>query len=120
MRHAYSQSLLYSDAVFTARNMLNLEVHDGELSSARLMNPNIVEIENKLLIYPNPAHNTVWIKLSNSENVNSIIVADITGRIVLMNSEVEIINTSFLSQGLYFVKVTHDDENYFSNFIISR
>ena len=84
---AYEHPLTAGLAVFVARNMLKLEVHDGELSSSRMMNPTRLEVAKKLLLYPNPAQDYLRIKLNGSDKIEEINILDITGRIVFNSQQ---------------------------------
>ena len=117
---AYENPLIYGKAVFIARNILRLEIYDEELSSARLMNPNKNITESKLLIYPNPAREYVKIEITGIEKVYSILVSDITGRIIFSGNQSNIINTSSFSPGIYFVKTIYDGGSLNGSFIINR
>ncbi len=120
MRLAYSPSLLYSHAVFAARNMLNLEVHDGELSSARMMQTNSKEEIGKLLLYPNPANEYLILKWTGSERISQVSIHDIAGRIVLNSFNADLLITSKLTVGLYYVKAKVNENWFNGTFIISR
>ncbi|MBK9400305.1 MAG: T9SS type A sorting domain-containing protein [Bacteroidetes bacterium] len=107
-------------AVFAARNILKLEVHDGKLSSARLMQPRKETTSKTLLIYPNPANQFVILKYTGNESISRVIILDITGREVLQVNNTDIIDTSVLTDGLYFVKANVEGKWFNGSFIISR
>ncbi|MBL0095962.1 MAG: T9SS type A sorting domain-containing protein [Bacteroidetes bacterium] len=107
-------------AVFAARNILKLEVHDGKLSSARLMQPRKETTSKTLLLYPNPANQYVILKYTGNESISRVIILDITGREVLQVNNTDIIDTSVLTDGLYFVKANVEGKWFNGSFIISR
>ena len=117
---AYENPLIYGKAVFIARNILRLEIHDEEISSARLMNPNKSITERKLLIYPNPAREYVKIEIAGIEIAYNILVTDIAGRIIFIGNQLNIINTSSFSPGIYFIKTIYDGGSLNGSFIINR
>jgi hypothetical protein len=65
------------------------------------------------MIYPNPASSHIQIKLqSNSQNINSIQIFDVLGKIINTISDYDSnevqVNTSNLSKGIYMIEVTTD------------
>jgi len=69
----------------------------------------IEELDNSILnVYPNPASTTLNIAVDNKLLNNSIRVIDVLGNEVFtssINSNIETINISNLSKGMYFVKI---------------
>ncbi len=60
-------------------------------------------------VYPNPCQN--YLNIENLNRVNSVVVVDMLGNIVLesqLNSGMNQINTSALSQGVYFIYSTDE------------
>jgi PKD repeat protein len=82
-------------------------------SKAITVNPcgavGIDELENSVLsIYPNPASTTLNISVDNKLLNSSVNVIDVLGNIVYtssIKSNIETINISNLSKGMYFVKI---------------
>ncbi|WP_231372679.1 zinc-dependent metalloprotease [Aureivirga sp. CE67] len=77
-------------------------------------------------LYPNPAADHLYIKMNNeiiSENI-TVQMFDITGKMVFelgVNGKVEeIVNTSSLKNGMYFVKVFAGDKYYADKVMISK
>jgi hypothetical protein len=77
---------------------------------------------NIFSIYPNPASDVVYIKMTGSHsNSYSISVADMSGRIVIVNEASSgMINTSSLSDGIYVLKISTEVGNYTSRFVVQR
>jgi len=78
---------------------------------------------SQIQISPNPANNFVAVTLGNSQDINAINVFDVLGNKVKSNiqnikSKIEI-NTTSLSNGVYFVEVI-TDENTYSKKIIAN
>ncbi|MBK7967057.1 MAG: T9SS type A sorting domain-containing protein [Bacteroidetes bacterium] len=94
---AYEHPLTAGHAVFAARNMLNLEVHDGELSSSSNDESKQTGRNKKLFLYPNPAIDYLRIKLIGAENIEEINIFDITGRIIFQAGQTDLVNTSEFS-----------------------
>ena len=74
---------------------------------------NALAINDQFTLYPNPATEelNILFKLVNGNSMKTIEVMDITGRIIIskqaiVNSgDIEKINVSELSQGVYMVKI---------------
>lgn len=65
-----------------------------------------------LSMYPNPAHSTTRIEISNNVAINSVSVFDITGRnmnagVIIKSNRCDI-NTSSLSAGTYMIRLQTD------------
>jgi hypothetical protein len=61
------------------------------------------------VMYPNPAADSVTLRLGESSGKAKVEVADVLGKVVLSTEttrKMTTINTSFLSAGMYFVTVT--------------
>lgn len=72
-------------------------------------NPNAINEENiaAMTVYPNPASDIVKIDLGDNCYDNTLIITDITGKAVVLETvtcNIVEINVSHLSSGLYFVK----------------
>jgi hypothetical protein len=107
-------------AVYAARNILKLEVHDGKLSSARMMQTNRQEEKGNLLLYPNPANDYLTLKWTGPERISQVSILDITGRIVLNSFNTDLLVTSTLTAGIYYVKARVDENWFNGTFVISR
>jgi Secretion system C-terminal sorting domain len=78
-------------------------------------------------LYPNPAHTIIQLKVPNSSNgqVVAIQIHDMLGKLVAIkditvNYEHEArINIAHLAQGLYYLKVRHSSDVYFSKFVVN-
>ncbi|MBK9400307.1 MAG: T9SS type A sorting domain-containing protein [Bacteroidetes bacterium] len=73
-----------------------------------------------LLLYPNPANDYIRIKLTGTDKIQDIKISDLAGRIVYNVQQADLINTSALSSGIYFVKVRDEGIYYNGSFIIQR
>ena len=65
-------------------------------------------------IYPNPVNNNVNIQ-SAREQVNSVVVTDLSGRVCLQkatNSQHEVLNLSELNSGIYLIQLETANGNY--------
>ena len=62
----------------------------------------------------------VILKYTGNESISRVIILDITGRVVLQVYNTDIIDTSVLTGGLYFVKANVEGKWFNGTFIISR
>ena len=80
-------------------------------------------IENKLnttiSVYPNPTKDTLNFKLESNEMPNTIIIKDVTGKIIFsMKSHQNSINVSGFVKGIYYLTVITEKNNYKTSFVI--
>ena len=70
--------------------------------------------ENNILIFPNPASNTIQIINNSDEHIESIDFFDIDGKNVLKSvpQQDEPINISMLNKGTYIIKITTKNKIY--------
>jgi len=77
--------------------------------------------DSKILIYPNPVVNFLYIDLSFQQNSNYIIeIFDMSGKIVYKEENYQLLNNidiSYLMEGLYSIIIRTEKENYYSTFI---
>ena len=72
-----------------------------------------------IVIYPNPAKNTLYIQ-DNKLLINKVEILDIRGRIVLENINTSVINISALQEGIYFVRFISQQRFRVQKLIIKR
>ena len=66
--------------------------------------------ESAVKLYPNPVHNTLFLELNNTSK-NNVEIIDATGKLLLqktVNNGTNSIDTSNLTTGIYFVKISSD------------
>jgi len=73
------------------------------------------ELDNRMVLYPNPSMNFVNVKLLSSEkNIKNIKITDLNGRIVVeyhpKSANYLKINTTKLANGMYLMQVTTSDD----------
>ena len=74
--------------------------------------------ENKVLLYPNPVKNTLF--LTSKSNIDSIIIYDIQGRKIqdnIVNSNELRLDTNGLIKGCYFIEILFQNEKMTKKFI---
>jgi uncharacterized protein (TIGR02145 family) len=74
------------------------------------------EVENSIIIYPNPANETVTVTFNTTDRVNTIEIVNTIGHTVFVKQiksieKSEQIDISDLPQGIYFIKVQTDKRN---------
>jgi hypothetical protein len=67
---------------------------------------------NMLVVYPNPASEYISVKGSGSEFVASVEISDITGRVVLEQNGNKPVYVKDLAEGIYNVKITHENGSF--------
>ena len=75
----------------------------------------------KPIIYPNPATDYIQLNLGQEIEIAKIVIYDASGRIVLEDDYFELnsrIQTDNFEQGVYFIRITADNYNKTSKFII--
>ena len=60
------------------------------------------------------------IKITGKEKIEKVEISDIAGRVVYNAQQVDLINTSLFSSGIYFVKVRNEGVYYNSSFILQK
>ena len=74
--------------------------------------------ENKVLLYPNPVKNTLF--LTSKNNIDSIIIYDIQGRKIqdnIVNSNELRLDTNGLIKGCYFIEIIFQNQKMTKKFI---
>ena len=82
---------------------------------AALLSANTFELENSITIYPNPVDEKLSIKLSNSDLPDGYKIYNLLGQLIKENTisnmtDLEI-NTSELSKGMYFLKISKNNKS---------
>jgi hypothetical protein len=90
----FSQDSCFSDTISQNVSITNVGVE-------------VVSNENEIEIYPNPANNLI--KLQTNLEYTSIVIIDITGKIVKkINGQYAQVNISNLKEGLYFLVLNNN------------
>ncbi len=88
---------------YSDMQMFNLYLDDISIEIDHINNADQNNNVN-ILVYPNPAHNQVFIE--STENIMSVEVFDITGKCVLKTGNTNTISLSSLQNGSYILKLT--------------
>ena len=66
-----------------------------------------------LSVYPNPGNSTVNFNIAANEEVKSISITDISGRVVFASNEnITSVNVSSFANGIYYLAVSTNKQNY--------
>ena len=83
-----------------------IQTNDANTTYQQLLSTTTYGIDQNVTIYPNPVKN--WVTISSKENIKSVSVFDVQGRVlqtqITNNREVKI-DLSSRSDGIYFVKI---------------
>lgn len=141
--HAYVSQLLNGQwdignlvSALNINGMLGLSIGDLLATSVELAvfgeNANTTNVSNlqaggKYSIYPNPASKFIHINNTEAGTTASILITDITGKVVLANQDVVLggrshtLDISDLTPGTYFIKIADDRNNKTaSRFVVSQ
>lgn len=92
-------------------------------SDLNLLSVEIIQNEMDFIIYPNPAKQTISIRVNAQVLINELRIIDVSGRIVrtdpIQNTllETKTINIENLSKGMYQVHLLNKDKTYTKTFI---
>ncbi len=92
----------------------NWHAIDGGLTIATQVEDHRFRDELRISVYPNPATREVTVELSGADQVASIVIADVVGRIVRRNDVTGsqmVLDLSHFASGLYFVRVESETQS---------
>ncbi|MBL7928721.1 MAG: T9SS type A sorting domain-containing protein, partial [Bacteroidia bacterium] len=114
---AYQNPITGGSAVFQARAILFLEIHDIPLA-LRIRNPVNKEPkhQSQFIVQPNPANENCTIKFPESDTNLAFEIRDVTGRLVFHKKIKPTVNSlnlnlQFLQQGVYCVRINDGNRN---------
>ena len=121
--HAYIEPFACNNALYRLVNNNTNENSNNESlqsASAEKVNFNIEKLNDEILLYPNPANQTI--SISSNYGVYGVTISDLFGKIVFNNSftktNIKEINLEHLSKGVYIVKISAETQNYSRKLII--
>lgn len=101
----------YSPPAVGTSGFAVIRVMDTPLSSSEYKKENIS-------VYPNPARDELNINATNDIIISKIEITDVNGRLILSkNKDFNKIDVEKLQQGIYLLKISHDDKNEILKFI---
>ena len=77
--------------------------------------------QSNIAVFPNPAFETVTIKVSQQEIGTLYVITDTTGKMVFsdkLNTETTSVNISGLADGPYFIRITGQEG--FATFVVKK
>jgi len=84
---------------------LNTNTTNIEKAPAALLSARNLESDNGISVFPNPAKNELNIKTAPNQEVVSVTVIDLVGKIVLTENETTRLDIGSLQDGTYLVKI---------------
>ncbi len=102
-----------SNKPVTTTNILNFSTANNYCST--LGHDVLINNKEKVTIYPSPVSNVL--NLSSSHNIENVSIYNITGKIVLFDSNQTSIDVSKLNSGIYFIKVVTSKSEFKQKFI---
>lgn len=77
-----------------------------------------VQIKNPITVFPNPASSIIYFQTTNGLQIDKITITDLTGKVVLeKNNTNNQVNIQELSNGMYILKSTSNQETFFTKFL---
>lgn len=106
----------YSDRFITDDQFV-YENNNGPLSSISDNESN----SNSVKIYPNPTSGRINVAVNNGNNINDIVVLDITGNVLMsesVNADKVSIDLSSFAKGIYLVKVVTAEDSFVKKVVL--
>ncbi|MBL0339591.1 MAG: T9SS type A sorting domain-containing protein [Bacteroidetes bacterium] len=123
---AWQKAITGGDAVFSAREMLFLEIHEeipalrlsGNTEQENLIVP-ISLFNNNFSIYPNPSHQYITIVKNRQLEIKRLEILDVMGKKVYeTTTQFQSVDVSWLEEGLYYVRIIDVNENpWYTSFV---
>ncbi|MEN8186812.1 MAG: M1 family aminopeptidase [Bacteroidota bacterium] len=87
-------------------------------SNSAVLGVDIVELENKISIYPNPVSDILNIKNNSNTVIEKIMIYNILGMNVLqIDKPTSVINTQNIESGMYLMKVVTENGSFFKTIL---
>ncbi|HMT27766.1 MAG TPA: T9SS type A sorting domain-containing protein, partial [Bacteroidia bacterium] len=115
---AWQKAITGGDAVFSAREMMFLEIHEeipalrvsGVTEQDNTIIPVVITI-NSFSVYPNPTNQQITIVKYSQLKVKRLEILDVMGKKVFeTKTQYQSIDVSWLEEGLYYVRVIDTNE----------
>jgi len=80
----------------------------------------VEKLTNDIIIYPNPANSTIFIRNKENIPIKSIVIFNKYGQtIITIKNTSKKVDVAYLNNGLYFIKVVTDDSYFIKKLIIN-
>ncbi|GEM_PF-2904586 len=73
------------------------------------------EIQNKIVVYPNPS--TDMININYDQDIDQIVILDLSGKLMLQTKETKNVNIETLKAGTYIIEAYHDSSKSITLFV---
>ena len=94
--------------------------YEGNGGTLSEISDNTSEI-NSVSIYPNPTSGRINVVINNNENINDVVVLDMTGKVLMsqsVNSNKASLDLSSYAKGMYLVKVVTAEDSYVKKVVL--
>ena len=86
-----------------------------------LTTDNTFELANQISLQPNPASNKIWLSNNTSFSISKLTIYNQLGQKVYQtNTELNQVDTSYLNEGVYFLKGIIDNKSFIKQFIVKK
>ena len=106
------------DVNYSETNWTNIDAQTVFSEDCSALNTTSFELENQIVVFPNPASQIIHIKTPNNSLAETIEIVSITGENTLSTSLKSSLNVSELASGIYLMKITLDDQVIIKKLII--
>ncbi len=102
---------------------IDMDFHVGNFIIDATASSESLTLENAISLYPNPARSgNLYMNVNDFSSSIDTQIFDSTGKMILSDSfeparDIELINVDRLSDGMYFVKISSDDQSHTFKFI---
>ena len=117
--HNYNNQIFIYDMDFNVSSIeVNPEFDVISKNNMVLLSSQVPEINDKLVIYPNPTHSNIKIKKPYFLEINNIELYNINGQLISSYAYSKNLELGTLNQGQYFLKFDSESGNIYKSLIV--
>jgi len=117
--HNYNNQIFIYDMDFNVSSIeVNPEFDVISKNNQILLSSQVPEINDKLVIYPNPTHSNIEIKKPYFLEINNIELYNINGQLISTYAYSKNLELGTLNQGQYFLKFDSESGNIYKSLIV--
>jgi hypothetical protein len=117
--HNYNNQIFIYDMDFNVSSIeVNPEFDVISKNNQVLLSSQVPEINDKLVIYPNPTHSNIEIKKPYFLEINNIELYNINGQLISTYAYSKNLELGTLNQGQYFLKFDSESGNIYKSLIV--
>ncbi|KXX68545.1 hypothetical protein AVL50_22545 [Flammeovirga sp. SJP92] len=97
----------YSNGEFNLEEKVEFQyapIEDGDIT-------NIKSLEDELIVYPNPASNTLYLKNNTLDKSSTLLLINTIGTVYSFNNVLQGLDISHLNKGIYIYKLIDKNDN---------